>query len=123
MGGGPHRGLAACQGAEALRGERPFLFLRKKKRSFTPKKKMGPVYGGLVVEDGGIRLSYDREDPSRPLRPALVEQEKAGGPNQPPPAGSSLRAGVVGWSFCGAQGDLDIVPLSWGVTICRRTLP
>ncbi len=25
-------------------------------------------------------------------------------PTHPPPAGASLRAGVVGWSFCGAQG-------------------
>ena len=39
---GSRRGLAARQGAESLRGERPFLFLRKKKRSFTPKKKLGP---------------------------------------------------------------------------------
>ena len=43
-------------GAESLRGQKPFLFLRKKKRFLTPKKKLGPVYGGLVVEDGGFRL-------------------------------------------------------------------
>ena len=65
-------------GAESLRGERPFLFLRKKKRSFTPKKKGGPVYAGLMDENGGIQLSYDSEDPFRPLRPALVEQGQVG---------------------------------------------
>ena len=43
--------------------------------------------------------------------------------NHPPPAGASLRAGVVRWSFCGAQGDLGIVLLSRGVTTYRRTLP
>ena len=32
-------------GAESLRGERPFLFLRKKKRSFTPKKKKAGLRG------------------------------------------------------------------------------
>ena len=64
-------------GAESLRGERPFLFLRKKKRSFIPKKKMGPVYGESAVVHGGGRLSYDRKDPSRPLRPALGEQGQA----------------------------------------------
>ncbi len=44
-------------------------------------------------------------------------------PTHPPPAGASLRAGVVRWSFCGAQGDLGIVLLSRGVTTYRRTLP
>ena len=70
----PPQGLVTHQGAESLRGERPFLFLRKKKRSFTPKKKRGPVYAGLMGENGGWRLSYDIEDPFRPLRPAVWEQ-------------------------------------------------
>ena len=43
--------------------------------------------------------------------------------NHPPPAAASLRARVVRWSFCGAQGDLGIVLLSRGVTTYRRTLP
>ena len=59
------------------RGQGPFLFLRKKKRALTPKKKLGPVYGRFGVENGGIGLSYDRKDPFRPLRPAPAEQGEA----------------------------------------------
>ena len=61
---------------EPLRGERPFLILRKKKRPFTPKKKRGPVYAELMDGNGGQRLSYDRKDHSRPLRPAVWEQRQ-----------------------------------------------
>ena len=47
---------ATLLGAESLRGERPFLFLRKKKRSFTPKKKKGRSTGRCCWENGGLRL-------------------------------------------------------------------
>ena len=40
-------GLVSRQGAEALRGQKPFLFLRKKKRFLTPKKKLGRSMGRL----------------------------------------------------------------------------
>ena len=80
-------------GADTLRGQEPFLFLRKKKRFLTPKKKRGPVYAGLIGENGGQRLSYDCGDPFRPLRPAVGEQGQAVGPNHPPPTGASLKVG------------------------------
>ena len=70
----PGARLPPCRGPDALRGERPFLFLRKKKRSFTPKNKRGPVSGAFGGDYGGLRLSYDIEDPFRPLRPAVEEQ-------------------------------------------------
>ena len=76
------RGLVARQGAESLRGaparrgcgspprgQKPFLFLRKKKRFLTPKKKMGPVYGEFLVVHGGFRLYALFGDQPRPLRP------------------------------------------------------
>ena len=62
-------GAAPSRGRSPLRGERPFLFLRKKKRSFTPKKKRGPVYGGFGVDYGGFRLYALFGDQPRPLRP------------------------------------------------------
>ena len=65
------------QGPESLRGERPFLFLRKKKRSFTPKKKKGPVYGAFLL--GKRRLAalrtVVRTTPGRYGHP-MVEQGK-----------------------------------------------
>ena len=74
---GTARGRVAHQGAAARRGQKPFLFLRKKKRFLTPKKKLGPVSVRFGVENGGLQLSYDIGAPSRPLRPALMEQGQA----------------------------------------------
>ena len=75
---GPPGGLVAHQGAESLRGERPFLFLRKKKRSFTPKKKLGP---GLRWVSGRSRRltslrTVVRTSPGR-YGHAIVEQGQA----------------------------------------------
>ena len=77
-------------GAAPLRGERPFLFLRKKKRSFTLKKKRGPVYGRFRVKNGGLRLSYGIGDPSRPLRPSHSGTGKECGPIWQPPGYATL---------------------------------
>ena len=73
----PAGGRLPAAGVPARQGQGPFLFLRKKKRALTPKKKKGPVYAGLMGENGGQRLSYDCGDHSRPLRPALGEQGQA----------------------------------------------
>ena len=78
---------------------------------------------GLWAKTAANGFRMTKGDPFRPLRPASAEQGWALGPTHPPPAGTSLRAGVVRWSFCGAQGDLGIVLLSRGVTTYRRTLP
>ena len=95
----------SLRGPESLRGERPFLFLRKKKRSFTPKKKWGPVYAGPMDENGGQRLSYDIEDPFRPLRPAVWEQRQFA--LYPPAACGCLSQGRGGQvPPCDEEGDL-----------------
>ena len=80
------------RGAESLRGERPFLFLRKKKRSFTPKKKRGPVYDGFGVDYGGLRLSALFGDHSRPLRPSRPGTETTCGSILRPPGCASPKA-------------------------------
>ena len=76
----------------ALRGQKPFLFLRKKKRFLTPKKKLGPVYGGLVVEDGGLRLYALFGDQPRPLRPCHSGTGMVFGSIPRPPGCAALAA-------------------------------
>ena len=98
------RGLVARQGAESLRGaparrgcgspprgQKPFLFLRKKKRFLTPKKKMGPVYGGFLVVHGGLRLYTLFGDQPRPLH-AIGEQREDYGSILRPPGCTTLVA-------------------------------
>ncbi len=66
-----------ARGRSPSGGERPFLFLRKKKRSFTPKKKKGPLYGAFLL--GKRRLAalrtVVRTTPGRYGHP-MVEQGK-----------------------------------------------
>ena len=59
-------------------GARSISFSAEKETVLHSKEKWGPVFGRLVVENGGQRLLYDCGDPFRPLRPALVEQRQAG---------------------------------------------
>ena len=74
-------------------GGKTISFSAEKETVLHSKEKWGPVFGRLVVENGGQRLSYDCGDPFRPLRPAVGEQGQAVGPNHPPPTGASLKVG------------------------------
>ena len=81
MHGGVQQGAPApgqgsrLAGTASRRGQKPFLFLRKKKRFLTPKKKWGPVYGALLL--GKRRLAslrtVVRTSPCRYGHP-MVEQ-------------------------------------------------
>ena len=113
----PHlAGPESLRGVPARQGQGPFLFLRKKKRSFTPKKKRGPVYGRLVVENGGLRLSALFGDHSRPLRPCHGGTGTGCGSIHPPPAGASPKA-EYGSALRGARRFT-----LWGATT-RRAIP
>ena len=121
-------------GAESLRGQGPFLFLRKKKWFLTPRRRKvrttpfppcgensvplpcassphkscafagppGPVYGRLVVENGGLRLYALFGDHSRPLRPSREGTGTGCGSIRPPPARASPKA-ECGSALCGAR--------------------
>ena len=58
-------------------GAKTISFSAEKETVLDSKEKMGPVYGRSGVKNGGLRLSYDSGDPSRPLRPSLVKQGQA----------------------------------------------
>ena len=79
-------------GAESLRGQKPFLFLRKKKRFLTPKKKLGPVYGKYLVDHGGVHLYALFGDQPRPLRPFHWGTGRSYGSIQRPTGCSTLVA-------------------------------
>ena len=100
-----------CRGRSPSGGKDHFFFCGKRNGPSLQRKRRGPVYAGLMDENGGQRLSYDFGDPFRPLRPALVEQGQVGASNPPPPAGASLRAELVGCFPCGKGGDLRRVRL------------
>ena len=86
-------------------GERPFLFLRKKKRSFTPKKKKGSGLRGVnAKKTAACGFTHRGEDQPRPLRPSHGGTGMVFGSILRPPGASTLRAGVVRCLACGGGG-------------------
>ena len=90
-GGGPPGG-GSRRRAEALRGERPFLFLRKKKRFLTPKKKLGRSTGRFRVKTAACVFTHCLGTSPGRYGHAIVKQGKDGGSIQPPPGGATLAA-------------------------------
>ena len=85
-------GLVSRQGAEPLRGERPFLFLRKKKRFLTPKKKLGRSTGRFRVKTAACVFTHCLGTSPGRYGHAMVEQGRGCGSIRQPPGCATLAA-------------------------------
>ena len=102
---------ATLRGPDALRGcgsppqgQGPFLFLRKKKRALTPKKKKGRSTVGVWSSTAACVFTHCGEDQPRPLRPSQRGTGMVFGSILRPPGASTLRAEVVRCLACGGGG-------------------
>ncbi len=79
-------------------GQKPFLFLRKKKRFLTPKKKLGRSTGRFRVKTAACVFTHCGEDQPRPLRPCHSGTGTGCGSILGPPGCATLAAECGGRS-------------------------
>ena len=85
-------GAAGGWKGAALRGQKPFLFLRKKKRFLTPKKKLGRSTGRFRVKTAACVFTHCLGTSPGRYGHAIVEQGRGCGSIRQPPGCATLAA-------------------------------